>query len=188
MVPPPLAIAAGALCAAVPLAWSGLRPPTRGILAVALFGMWAFGVPALAHGARVRSEAPVIQNMYVIAMKQDMFRAYALRDNDGDGRGEYGPLFDLSRTRPPLVHESLGVGEEFGYRFSVILPPKIDDSELAYFAFAVPDRYGVTGRRAFYVDETGVVRIGDLGPQPVLTRELGLSLPPVDLDAMGGTG
>lgn len=184
---PPLALAAGAVCAALPLSWSGLRLPTRGILAAALFGMWTFGVPALAHEARVRSEAPVIQNMYLIAMKQDMFRVHALRDQDADGRGEYGPLFDLSRTRPPLVHEALGAGDEFGYRFSVILPPKVDDGELTYFAYAVPDRYGVTGRRALYVDETGVVRIGDLGPQPVLTRELGMGLPPVDLGTAGGT-
>ena len=49
-----------------------------------------------------------------------------------------------------------------------------DENEQQYYAYAVPERYGVTGRRTVYVDESQVVRIADAGPTALVTREQGL--------------
>lgn len=176
-----MALAGGILLAGAVLCWVGLRLPVRIAAAAVVLGLCAFGGPAVARQARFRTEAPVLENMALIAVKEEVFRARAMRDLDGDARGEYGSLYDLSRTRPPLVHENLGVAEEYGYRFYVVLGQMVNESESSFYAYAVPRHYGVTGRRAMYVDETGVVRIGDAGPTPVITRELGRSLTPVDL-------
>ena len=180
-VPPGAGIAAGAVMAACVLCWVGMRLPVRIAAAVTLFGFTAFGMPALAGRARAETEGPVIVNMALIAQKQELFREQRNLDRDQDGLGEYGGLIDLERTRPPLIHEALGAGQQFGYRFYIILGRTIDQSERGYFAFAVPHHYGVTGRRTVYVDETGVVRVGAAGPTPVLTRELGRSLAPAEV-------
>ncbi len=162
------------------LAWVGVRLPVRLVVATALLVCGGLVVPALARHGRTQAEAPVIANMALIARQQERFRTDRVLDRDADGRGEYGRLLDLERTRPPLIHENLGAGQEYGYRFYIVLGQTIDQSERTYFAFAVPAHYGVTGRRTVFVDETGVVRIGEAGPTPTITRAAGQHLSPVE--------
>lgn len=175
-----LAVSIGALLGMAVLLWTGLGLPQRGGLAAILFVTVGAGLPALAARARTRAETPVLRNLALIAAKEELFRASHILDRDGDGRGEYGPLYGLYRTRPPLIHDSLAAATEYGYRYYVILGKTIDENESSYFAYAVPESYGVTGRRAMYVDETGIIRVGDAGSAGVVTREFGQSWAQVD--------
>jgi hypothetical protein len=74
----------------------------------------------------------------------------------GKGKGSFG-------TREQLVNENLlskPLLELEGYRI------ELDGSGDKYHATATPIEYGKTGRRSFYVDETEIIRGGDLGGRP----------------------
>lgn len=58
-------------------------------------------------------------------------------------------------------HPDGGLMTKDGYRFRV---GTLDDAGTRYYAVALPLRYGATGERSFYVDDTGVVRVS---PGPV---------------------
>lgn len=171
------AVWVGVGVAALALLLRGFPLAVRLALGAALLGTVGWAIPALGRQARDRAEAPVIQDLYLIALKQRELRDARVLDADEDGRGEYGSLWDMYRTRPPLVNDLLGTGQEFGYLYTVVLGPTADDRETRFHAYAVPSSFGVTGRRAAFVDETGVVRIGDPGPVSFVSREQGRSWP-----------
>jgi hypothetical protein len=66
--------------------------------------------------------------------------------------GEYAPLEELT-TRHNLTDPS--AGRLARYRFEVKVKPG------GFEATAVPEKYGVTGKRSFYIDETRMLRGAD---------------------------
>ncbi|MFN0119388.1 MAG: hypothetical protein ACKV2V_02685 [Blastocatellia bacterium] len=60
------------------------------------------------------------------------------------------------------VSPQLSAGMESGYRFEVLVTP---DGQ-KFTVTAIPARYGRTGRRSFFVDQTGVIRVEDKQGQP----------------------
>lgn len=166
-------VVAGIGLGALALLLRGYPPAVRVALAVTLLLGTSLGVPALARQARDRAEGPVLQNLYLIAIKQEEYRAAVIWDTDGDRKGEYASLQRLYRTRPPLINDALAAGTEYGYVYNIELAPDADTNEQQFYAYAVPVRYGVTGRRSVYVDESGIVRVRDAGPVTNVTRAMG---------------
>jgi hypothetical protein len=76
------------------------------------------------------------------------------------GNGQYGLLSNLYGAG--LIDRILGTGSKHGYNFVI----QFNSGPPATFKiWANPQQYGVTGRRSFYTDETGVVRGADHGGQ-----------------------
>jgi hypothetical protein len=69
-----------------------------------------------------------------------------------DADGEYGTLEQLIQ-KGLLVDPSKG--QLARYRFEVTLQPH------GFEATAVPEQYGVTGDRSFFIDQTNVIRAAD---------------------------
>ncbi|MFH1024981.1 MAG: hypothetical protein V1809_16495 [Planctomycetota bacterium] len=120
-----------------------------------------------------------IGNLGTIRSAQGMFKEMRLKDVDGDGEGEFGSMSELAGAQPPLIDAALASGYKQGYRYRIELAgdPRTDENE--WWACATPFRYGVTECLAMYVDESGIIRVNDIGGRRIRTREEGLSLPPV---------
>lgn len=110
------------------------------------------------------NERHAVERLRTIARCQALAREHACIDADRDGRGEYGTLRQLaSGVRPRVLHEAFaavdgdGVATVRGYRFRVFLPAAADGAEGSWRCYAWPDAPGVTGSRAFFVDERGTV-------------------------------
>jgi hypothetical protein len=79
-----------------------------------------------------------------------------------EGAGSYATLEELIQKgtmRDPSQ------GKLTGYRFDVKVKPG------GFEATAVPERFGVTGKRSFYVDESGVLRAADKGGLPATSAD-----------------
>lgn len=75
------------------------------------------------------------------------------------GRGNYGSLSQLLAER--FIGPVLASGVKDGYIYNLTIRPATK-TQVAYFnVTAVPQQYGVTGTRSFFVDVTGVVRGAD---------------------------
>jgi hypothetical protein len=74
-----------------------------------------------------------------------------------EGDGKYATLDELV-AKGAMGNPSQG--KLTGYRFAVKVKPS------GFEATAVPETFGVTGRRSFYVDETRIMRAADKGGLP----------------------
>jgi hypothetical protein len=75
------------------------------------------------------------------------------------GQGDYGTIEELGKQG--LVDFVLAEGHRFGYLFRVRLEKFSSESTASYKIVAVPRTYRRTGRRSFYLDQTGVIRYAD---------------------------
>lgn len=73
--------------------------------------------------------------------------------------GGYGSLDNLAQAQ--LIETVLASGEKYGYRFAVQTTNGTPTGSPTFSITATPQRYRKTGRRSFYVDETGVLRGAD---------------------------
>ena len=72
------------------------------------------------------------------------------------GNGDYGTLDELRKEG--LVDYVLGEGHRYGYLFRVRREKRSSESPQSSLEItAVPRTYGRTGRRSFYMDESGVI-------------------------------
>jgi hypothetical protein len=91
-------------------------------------------------------EVAAMARLHSIAQAEAIYQAE--RD------GEYATLEELIENG--LVRDP-SKGKAARYRFEVVVKPN------GFEATAVPEKWGVTGRRSFYVDETLVMRGADKG-------------------------
>jgi len=76
------------------------------------------------------------------------------------GNGDYGTIEELGKEG--LIDYVLAEGHRFGYLFRVRREKRSTESPEASFEIvAVPRTYGRTGRRSFYMDESGVIHYAD---------------------------
>ena len=76
------------------------------------------------------------------------------------GNGDYGTLDELRKEG--LVDYVLGEGHRYGYLFQVRREKRSSESPQSSLEIAaVPRTYGRTGRRSFYMDESGVIYAAD---------------------------
>jgi hypothetical protein len=76
--------------------------------------------------------------------------------------GEYGTLDQLIQKR--YVNDPSS-GKLTGYRFEVHVKPG------GFQVTAVPEKYGITGKRSFYIDETNVVHAADKKGAPATASD-----------------
>ena len=86
-----------------------------------------------------------------------------IRDDDGDGVGDYGTLEELANPGgtgaiAPFIDGLLGTGQKHGYVFTVSVTPGTATTQPSYTCTAVPAAAGRTGYRQFFVDESGIIR------------------------------
>jgi len=71
------------------------------------------------------------------------------------------PKDQVSPDQASLVSEELAAGSEGGYRFRYRIASGAQEDETAFELAALPDDYGKTGRRSFFVDTAGKVHGAD---------------------------
>jgi type II secretory pathway pseudopilin PulG len=76
---------------------------------------------------------------------------------------KFGTLDELATAE--LIDPRLATGSKNGYRFTLQITRNVDNLE-GFEILAVPLEYRSTGRRSFYVDETGVIRAADARGAP----------------------
>ena len=76
------------------------------------------------------------------------------------GNGDYGTIEELGKEG--LIDSVLAEGHRFGYLFRVRREKRSTESPQASLEIvAVPRTYGRTGRRSFYMNESGVIHYAD---------------------------
>jgi type II secretory pathway pseudopilin PulG len=71
------------------------------------------------------------------------------------------PKDQVSPDQADLVSDHLAAGSDGGYRFRYRIVPGAREDETSFELAAMPDDYGKTGRRSFFVDAAGKVHGAD---------------------------
>lgn len=79
-----------------------------------------------------------------------------------EGSSQFGTLAQLEAA--DIIDSNLGSGSKAGYTFSLV-----PNGSINFTVTAVPDSFGLTGRRGFYIDATGVIRFTKDGTPPDAT-------------------
>src|SRR3989442_695572 len=98
------------------------------------------------------NEALAISSLRTIFSSEAVFQSTA-------GNGNFGDLKELGTEG--LVDFVLAAGKKNGSRLKVSRRKKSYPSNSSFEQLAVPGKYGRTGRRSFYLDESGVLRAAD---------------------------
>ena len=77
------------------------------------------------------------------------------------GNGEYGTIEELGKQN--LIDYVLAEGHRFGYLFRIRVEKFSPESAASLEIVAVPRTYKRTGRRSFYMNETGAIHGSDKG-------------------------
>lgn len=71
------------------------------------------------------------------------------------------PKNQVSPEQADLVNEQLAAGNDGGYRFRYRIVPGAQEDEMAFELVAMPEDYGKTGRRSFFLDASGKIHGAD---------------------------
>ncbi len=108
----------------------------------------AIAIPNLLRARLSANEATAIAAMRTISTAAESYRA-------AQSPPAYpGNLSLLSSANPPYIDTVLGAGNKSGYTFSWA------GSGNTFGVTAAPQTANVTGVRSFFVDQSGVVRVG----------------------------
>jgi type IV pilus assembly protein PilA len=109
----------------------------------------AIAVPNLLAARRAANEGSSITSLRQISAAEAAYY---------DVHQRFGTLEQLAAEQ--LVNPSLASGRN-GYKFRVEVLARDRSDEPGFEAVAVPISYPDTGRRSFYIDETGIMRMAD---------------------------
>ncbi len=123
-------------------------------LILAMVAGTSAAMSAMKEGSPEMNEAVAVAVMQLIASGEENFKKSA-------GNGSYGSIDDL------VEHKMLGkeVLDKYGYNF------RITTNAHGFEAVATPIEYGKTGKRSFFVDQSGVVRGNDHGGGPATSAD-----------------
>lgn len=119
--------------------------------AVVAFGVGivaAAAIPNLLEARMRANEAAAIATLRTLVVVQSLYRDV---DKNGDGQANFAPTFE-ELARYDLIDAVLASGVRQGYRFEL----SATDSE--FQVVATPVEPGRSGRRSFFVDDSGVIR------------------------------
>lgn len=101
-----------------------------------------------------QNEQAAIAELSDLGRAEKYAKTILFSDANHNNIGEYVKWEKLDTLESPFVNHALASkGEMRGYRFVTT-----EASETRFFAVAVPQRYGHTGKRTFAIDQTGVLR------------------------------
>jgi type II secretory pathway pseudopilin PulG len=109
----------------------------------------AIAIPNLLASRRAANEGATIRALRIIHAAEQTYQST-------EGNGDYGSLADLRRTS--LISEDMAREIRSGYRYRLEVVKQTRESPAAFTLGAVPTEYGSTGKRSFFIDETGVLR------------------------------
>jgi type II secretory pathway pseudopilin PulG len=109
----------------------------------------AIAIPNLLAARRAANEGSAINALRNIHTAEMSYQATA-------GRGHFGTLAELEGQN--LINAQLASGTRSGYKFAVDASLKDFEGSPAFAVVAVPTDYPSTGKRSFFIDETGVIR------------------------------
>jgi type IV pilus assembly protein PilA len=129
----------------------------------------AIAIPNLIASRMSSNEASAIATLRAICAAQTLFNE---RDTNHNGYGDYATaivdlqgLLDSTLTNPQgeMVY-STPASVKAGYRFAVLQP--MGDSRFQWHAIAVPVRWGRSGERAFYINESCAIKFTNIEVLP----------------------
>jgi type IV pilus assembly protein PilA len=123
-----------------------------GVLLIPVIIILSIALPNLYASRRAANEGSAINSLRKIHAAESTYQATA-------GRGDFGNIEDLHGQN--LIAADLASGTRHGYRFKVEVVKDTGEGLPGFIAVAVPTDYGSTGKRSFFVDETGVIRAAD---------------------------
>ena len=109
----------------------------------------AIAIPNLLAAAQAANEGAAIRSLRVLSQAEQTYQATT-------GKGNYGTTSDLQSDA--LISADLAREVRSGYRFKVEVFKATGESRAGFAVIAVPTDYRSSGRRSFFVDETGVIR------------------------------
>jgi type IV pilus assembly protein PilA len=110
----------------------------------------AIAIPNLLAARRAANESAAIRSLRVLHQAEQTYQATT-------GKGiSYGTLADLQNDS--LISADMAREVRSGYRFKVEVSPASRGIPAEFTVTAVPTEYGSSGRRSFFVDQTGVIR------------------------------
>jgi hypothetical protein len=118
-------------------------------LIIAMVAGTTAAMSAVKQGSPEMNEMIAMTGLQMIATAENSHK-------DNEGKGSYGSLDELVKQN--LVQKEFL--DKYGYRFEVTA------SGDHFEATATPVEYGKTGKRSFFVDQSGVVRGDDHGGGP----------------------
>lgn len=98
------------------------------------------------------NEAGAIRTLFTLLSAEATYQATV-------GSGDFGTIEQLGKEK--LIDFVLADGHRFGYLFRARLEKFSSKFPASFKIVAVPRTYGRTGRRSFYLDESGVIRYLD---------------------------
>jgi hypothetical protein len=123
-------------------------------LILAMIAGTSAAMSSMKQGSPEMNEMIAMSALGMIAGAEASYKA-------GPGKGTYGSIEMLANEK--LVQKD--IFEKYGYRFDVVV------SGDHFEATATPAEYGKTGKRSFFVDQTGVVRGDDHGGGPASSAD-----------------
>jgi type II secretory pathway pseudopilin PulG len=110
----------------------------------------AIAIPNLLAARRAANEGSTIQALRQVSAAEDTYSSL---------HGTYGTLDQLAAEQ--LIDGEIAAGTRHGYRIKIDLSNSESDNPIGFQLVAVPLTYPNSGRRSFYVDETGIIRAAD---------------------------
>jgi prepilin-type N-terminal cleavage/methylation domain-containing protein len=111
----------------------------------------AIAIPSLLQMKMKANEGSAISSLRTICTAEMAWQ-------NSEGAGDFGSLNDLSTAVPPYIDEELGAGTKSGYTFTVATVPEAAGTAATFTGTAVPVTDNASGKRKFFVDQTGVIR------------------------------
>jgi hypothetical protein len=123
-------------------------------LILAMVAGTSAAMSAMKEGSPEMNEMIAISVLHMIANGEENYKKTA-------GNGSYGSIEEL------IEHKMLAkdVLDKYGYRFAIAT------SAQGFEAVATPVEYGKSGKRSFFVDQSGVVRGDDKGGGPATVAD-----------------
>lgn len=117
----------------------------------------AIAIPNLLRSRMSANEAGAAGGIRTISTGEVAFQSAGIVAQT-NGLGEYATLAQLSSTTlgNAFIDSALGTGQKSGYTFAAT--PVTGQTSPTYSATATPLTFGSTGLKAYFVDESGVIR------------------------------
>jgi prepilin-type N-terminal cleavage/methylation domain-containing protein len=126
----------------------------------------AIAIPNLLRSRMSANEAGAAGGIRTISTGETAYQASGI-DSTTSGVSKYATMTSLGTGTTPFIDTALASGVKQGYQF--VATPALSGNTPTYTATATPAQLGTSGLKAFFVDETGLIRFEGDGSTPSST-------------------